>query len=382
MRHKLIYFFPLVTALFGVYSYTQVDPNLVLTSQPIYWQLQQWLWQLGYHQRLWSTIIFAALVLLLFGLYLAVLAEIRSRHLNLKQVLVLFGLTVLPLLPSYPALSHDVFNYLMNAKIIAVYHTSPYQHAAWDFPGDPWLMFMNNIEVTTPYGRAWTGIGYLTYLAAGGDLQIGMLMFRLLALLAVSITGWGIYRLSPNNKLLNLAYFLFSPIVWFEAVNNMHNDITMMAWFIGALGIAHRLPRMKAAVIIGVLWVISVLTKLVTIIAPITYGLSLLARRWHWPIDWMGITTLSFIAGLFYDQSHRFFPWYFLWFVPTAALTQSATIKSVVQAFMLSGSLSYVFYLATGSYNISMQWMRILTIFAVPAGTGIYALGKRCLHAK
>jgi hypothetical protein len=40
---------------FALYSYTQVDPNLVISTFQPYWQLQQQFWQIGYHQRVLSA---------------------------------------------------------------------------------------------------------------------------------------------------------------------------------------------------------------------------------------------------------------------------------------------------------------------------------------
>jgi len=75
------------------------------------------------------------------------------------------------LLFSYPFLSHDLFNYLFDAKIVTFYHQNPYILKALDFPSDPWLRFMHWTHRTYPYGPSFL---FLTLVPSAHTVRYGL----------------------------------------------------------------------------------------------------------------------------------------------------------------------------------------------------------------
>ncbi len=361
--------YPLILLIYSIYSYSQVTPNLVLSSNPHFWQFQQAMWQLGYHQRPVSTFFFACLILASFAVYAHILANIKSGRMNKKLLVIQLALCMLSLLPSYPALSNDVFNYLMNAKMMQVYHASPYTHAAWDFPQEPWLSFMMNIHTTTPYGYVWTVLGYLTYMLALGDLQAGMLAFRLLAIASVGVIAWSIGEITKKNQLYLVGFFVFNPLIMFEAVNNTHNDITMMAFLILGIALSARLKhqsRLPALVALAVGWLLSVYTKLVTVILPGVVAFYWIVRRRLPGFNAADYGVWLLILAMFADGSKRFFSWYILWAFCLTPLARSPFTRHLALLFTFTALMSYVFFLYTGEYTSQMIAMRIGLLFSLP----------------
>lgn len=369
MTNRLIYFYPIILFLYSIYSYTQVVPNLILSSSYTFWDFQQFMWQIGYHNRPLSSYLYVAIMIAMFGCYWLIMKSIKNNYLTFKKALIMFGLCIAALTPSYTALSSDIFNYIMNAKMMHVYNASPYSHAAWDFTGDPLLSFMMNIHTTTPYGYVWTALGYLTYFLSFGSLQLGMLAFRMLATLAVIIVGWGIYMISDKDKLWRMGYFIFNPLVLLEAVNNAHNDIMMMAFFIAGIAIWIKYRRQKimlAGLFLVVNWVLSVYTKLVTVVTPAIFVFYYAIRK-HLPwFNWADITTFALIAGMYADGSKRFFPWYFLWPISIAALAKSDYTIRMMTIFSITAVFSYIFYLYTGEYSQTQGMIRLIFLFSLP----------------
>jgi hypothetical protein len=362
-------FYPVVLLLYAVYSFSQMTPNLVIWSNEHYWNFQLSMWQLGYHTRPLSTLIFTLLILLSFGAYVHILALVKKGTLSIKKLWVLFLICGGVLLPSYPALSNDIFNYLMNAKIMHEYGASPYTHSALDFPDDLWPHFMMNTHTTTPYGIVWTALGYGVYGLTFGDLQVGMLGFRLLALVAAVVVGWSIYRLSPPKlKLTATAFFLFNPLVFYEAINNTHNDIAMMAFLMGgvALSVSYKRTFFVSVLILLLGWILSVYTKLVTIIVPAVtvfyYGL----RKYLPGLNVADLLVYALIVIMFADGSARFFPWYLLWSLSLAPLAKATTTKRVMWLFSLTGLLSYTIFLYTGTYSDELGFWRKIVFFSLP----------------
>lgn len=370
MNKAWLLLYPLVLLVYGVYSYSQVTPNLVLSSNALFWQFQQAMWQLGYHQRPLSTYLFIGCVLASFLAYGLLLQRIKKGLVSKTLFVLQFALCVVALLPSYPALSNDIFNYLMNAKMMHVYNASPYMHAAWDFPQEPWLSFMMNIHTTTPYGYVWTGMGYILYMLALGDLQLGMILFRLLAVASVAAIGWSIWMMSPKKKrMLLTGFFVFNPLVMLEAINNTHNDITMMAFLLVGLALYFRYKhtsflKATSALLLG--WILSVYTKLVTVILPSVVALYYLVRK---KIPWFNAADYGawlLVVAMFADGSKRFFSWYLLWALSLSPLSQSKFTKQVLLLFSFTGMLSYMFFISSGEYSKEQGFMRIGLLFSLP----------------
>jgi hypothetical protein len=370
MHKAWLFFYPLVLFLYGIYSYSQVTPNLVLSSNPQFWQFQQTMWQLGYHQRTISTVLFVLCVLASFLAYGLIMQRIKQAKVTKKLFMLQFALCVAALLPSYPALSNDIFNYLMNAKMMHVYEASPYTHAAWDFPQEPWLSFMMNIHTTTPYGYVWTGLGYVLYILALGDLQLGMMLFRLLAVFSVAAIGWSIWEISAKDRrMLFAGYFMFNPLVMLEAINNTHNDITMMAFLLVGLALFFRYRqknKLQASILLLVGWLLSVHTKLVTVVLPAVVALYYVLRK---KIPWFNAADYGawlLIVAMFADGSKRFFSWYLLWAFSLSALAQSKFTKQILFLFSFTGMLSYVFFISSGEYSKEQGLLRIGLLFSLP----------------
>lgn len=370
MNKAWLLIYPLVLLLYGIYSYSQVTPNLVLSSNPLFWHFQQSMWQVGFHQRPLSTYLYTALVIGCFAAYALILKKITSGQVTKKMFIVQFMLCVIALLPSYPALSNDIFNYLMNAKMMRLYDASPYTHAAWDFPQEPWLSFMMNVHTTTPYGYVWTGLGYLVYVLALGDLQLGMVLFRFLAVASVVAIGWSIWQLSSKDKRMWLTgFFIFNPLILLEAINNTHNDITMMAFFVSGVALYHRYKQKSwtkaiAALILG--WIVSVYTKLVTVVLPSVGVFYYVVRN---RIPWFNAYDYGawlLIVAMFADGSKRFFSWYLLWSFCLAPLSRSHFTKNLLLLFSFTALMSYTFFLCNGEYTQAQGIARVSLLFSLP----------------
>src|SRR3989338_2941376 len=128
-RNKFISLFIaycLLLTIFTVYSFTQVDLNLTLSSNPIYQSIQYQLTQLGYFNRPLSTAIFFSILAGLVTCYLLLVIFHNKWRLTTKQLwTLLFALCSL-LFVSYPAFAHDIFNYMFDARTIVKYGQNPY----------------------------------------------------------------------------------------------------------------------------------------------------------------------------------------------------------------------------------------------------------------
>ncbi|GAF80636.1 unnamed protein product, partial [marine sediment metagenome] len=134
----------LLFTLFSIYSYAFLDIGLTLTSFEPYLNLQKKMQWFGYFNRPKSTIIFIALCFSLYTIYCILYTSLKKVKISLKRVLFLSILISGILIFAYPSFSHDIFNYIFNAKMVLVYKADPHQQVAANFP-DSMLGFMRNI---------------------------------------------------------------------------------------------------------------------------------------------------------------------------------------------------------------------------------------------
>ena len=215
----------LPVALFTVYSYTQVDLNLTLSSNPVYQSIQHKLTQLGYFNRPLSTIIFFFLVLSFTFLYFLVLKLRRNFSINQLWTL-LFALCFL-LFISYPAFAHDIFNYMFDARTVVKYGQNPYFTTPLDFPQDEWTRFMRWTHVGSVYPPGWLVTTIPFYLLGLGKFTLTLLSFKLLGLASFLGSSWLMLKIAGRRAWI---LWSFNPMVLIESLSSVHNEIVMVAF--------------------------------------------------------------------------------------------------------------------------------------------------------
>lgn len=209
-----------------IYSYVLVDPNITFINNQIWAQMREKLIRFGYYQRELSSYIYIALVSILFlfhGYFLKNYKKLRLK--TLISPLIVLGIV------SYPFLSHDLFNYMFDAKIFTFYHQNPYIHKALDFPQDPWLRFLQWTHRSYPYGPTFLIISIIPSFLSFGKFLLSFLLFK------TTVVGFyllGVYFLNKQNKQWAVI-FATNPLIIIEGLVNSHND--MIAVGLAVVGI-------------------------------------------------------------------------------------------------------------------------------------------------
>lgn len=320
-----------VAALVVVWSYTLVDKNLVLLPYAWSFQLQQAWWQWG-DQRLWLAVSYVSLTLLWWGLWFIVQRK-SDAHLSLRKGLKWFIPLVFLLVLGHNALSHDLFNYLFNAKMVTVYQVNPHVRVALDFTYDPWTRFMHNTHTPAPYGYGWTLISLVPVWLSGDRFLLAYLFMKLWMLLGLTwllaTVWWGLKQSRLPDKTVRLASLALLPLLLWETLMNGHNDVWMMAPALGAVLLARFGGQQKWYwVLLPLLWAFSVSIKLASVaLLPIIVGLLLIrfGKTWlkRWPrlsqlaqwcqIHWAEGAALAMFLPLLTARSQWFHPWYLIW---------------------------------------------------------------------
>jgi hypothetical protein len=411
--------FILILFLYSLFSYILTEPNLILSSHPLYWNFQLAMWEKFYHQSQFITASYIFLILMLFLCFAWILSELKKDRsplkLNLKsKYLWLYGLILTPLSLSYNALSHDIFNYAFNARMVLKWGYNPHVKTALDFIQiDDWVRFMHNIHTTAPYGYGWTVISLIPAFLGMEKFLPSLFFFRLFMILSIFLLYVALQHLSNtinkrNLNLYELALVFLNPLLLLEVVSNYHNDLWMMAPAVLSVSMLLRMfqPKMSEKsfkykmfyfLILILLLLFSISIKIVTILlVPLfVFGLllifflpnyaNLIQKRFNiaipgqwiakiliWTTLWIEkyiptILAIVLFIPLFTLRSQQFLSWYMLWIIVWLPFIQSKTIKNTILIFCLSSLLRYVPWLYNGfEYSQEIIFQQKLITWLIP----------------
>lgn len=343
-----------VLALF-VYSFTQIDLGLTISSFPVLHGVEMGFKEIGYFARPVSTVFYVVIVGLMFIYFIYFLNLSIKKKLKMDVIWKILIISSVILTFSYIAFSHDLFNYIFDAKIITYYHENPYTHKALDFPQDPMLSFMHWTHRIYPYGPFWL---VLTAPLSFIGMNVFLLTFFLFKIFATAFYLGSVYliykinkKINPGNEIFNTVFFALNPLVIIETLVSSHNDIAMV--FFAFLGIYFYLIKSK---ILGIFLVIlSAAIKIPTVLLLLPMVINILPiKKYHLSSEkfiW-SIVALS-ILGIFYSMTQlEIQPWYFLWALPFISLLRP---NKYVICLTLGASigllLRYTVFLYSGNWD-------------------------------
>lgn len=304
--------------LFTILSYSLTDPNLVLSSNQLYWNFQTLMWQKVFNNAQYQGNLFFVLFALLSITYFLLLnkSDLVAKSKNTWLLLTLMGVL---LFTSYNALSHDIFNYIFNAKMVIKYSLDPHTHTALEITTDDWLRFMHNTHTTAPYGYGWTGLSLIPSFLGFNTFLLTYVLFKGWALLSyIALVLWVYYSKKSNELIL-----LLNPLLLIEVISSGHNDLFMMVpammsiWLMSQKRKGHYLLLAAALLLasISIKFATLLLLPLFILLYVNNYTnyfkklLSFIQPNVYWPL----IASISLFAPLLTERSQQFHPWYLIW---------------------------------------------------------------------
>lgn len=212
--------------LLALYSFSLLDPNITVINTDLWTQFRNIMVEFGYYHRNTSTIVYLALVVLLTLFHLHFLRNAKK-----FQVMRLAVVTAALLLFSYPFLSHDLFNYMFDAKIFTFYHQNPYLHKASDFVDAHELRFMHWTHRTYPYGPTFLPLTLIPSFLGLGKFSASFLAFKIFF---AAFYLLGVRALCKMNERWAM-FFATQPLVIIEGLINNHNDLVAVS--LGLIGV-------------------------------------------------------------------------------------------------------------------------------------------------
>jgi len=344
MKKIIFFLYSAFLSLFTFFSYAFIDPNLSYLKN-IY---------SGFFSsnRLLSAVFYVLSVLIFFIFYGIFIYWGIKRRINIKEIFILLGITVVILFFSYPAiLSFDIFNYIATSKVLFFYHENPYIVMPIEFIRDPLLGFTHAANKIALYGPFWILLTGIPYLFGFGNFILTLFGFKIFVAIFYFLTVFLIWKMSKN--IISVILFAFNPLVVIETLVSGHNDIVMAFLVLFSFFLLNK----KKNIFLGVIFfVLSILIKYATILLiPIfLYVVWKLIKNKE--IDWTRVyyfsSLLMLFAFLLSPIREEIYPWYAIWFLSFSFLipTKKILLYSSV-AFSFGLLFRYVPFIFSGLHT-------------------------------
>lgn len=361
-----------------LYSYTQVDLSLTLSSAGFLQSLQKAFQYVGFYQRPISTILFVGIIGFWFLLYAMGLRAAGKGALSLGHLWKVVGAVTILLIFSYPAFSYDLFNYVFTAKTVLVYHKNPYEIIPLQFAGiDPLVSIMRWTHLPSAYTPIWIFLTLPMYLLGFGKFLLIVWNLKILVAFFYLIAVSGVRRVlaivEPKKAVLGMAIFALNPLVIIESLVSAHNDIAMMAIAVWAIVFFLEKKRIASWILLS----LSVAIKLMTLFAA---PIMIVAYRRH--VDWRKWSLFAMMVGFLLVLSQREpLPWYGIWFMPFVAFLPSKRwLVSLAGWYSLALLFRYTPYLYYGNWNAPVPILK-WWVTLVPVVFSLLLLGVSKVNA-
>lgn len=196
--------------------------------------------------RVNQTILYIILLTLLTICFFGIIKNREKLFKNNKQIYVYIAIISFIFVIVIPFLSSDVFYYLGTGRLDSAYGQNPYYVTIKDFvESEDNSKYLEQDSVlakgyendwgntTVVYGPVWTLICKIVAGISFGNIDLGLLVFKLLNLIIHLVNCYIIYKIT-GKKLWVLLYGL-NPYMMIEGIANVHNDIYVVTLILASL---------------------------------------------------------------------------------------------------------------------------------------------------
>lgn len=194
--------------------------------------------------RIFQTIVYLILILLFIFFYYQIIKHRKKIFENMKQVYLFILIISLIFVLVIPFWCSDVFYYMGIGRLSQKYGQNPYYTDMESYIDNNDINLNNDTlmlkgyknvwsNTTCVYGAFWTMICSTIAFLSFGNLDIGLLIFKLVAVIVHLLNCYLIYKIS-NKKIFTLFYGL-SPFILIEGIANVHNDLFVLLFLLLAI---------------------------------------------------------------------------------------------------------------------------------------------------
>lgn len=207
-------------------------------------QFNQWFkFLLNSSDRIGQTIIYLIIILVITILYFEILKKRKTIFKNTKSIFMFILIITIIFVIVIPFTCSDIFYYLGIGRINNTYNQNPYYTTIKEFveSGDNSKLlekdtvlaqgYINDwADSTVVYGPIWTLICNIVAGLSFGNIDIGLLIFKLINVVVHICNCYLIYKIT-NKKIFLLAYGI-NPFVLIEGISCVHNDMFVILFIL------------------------------------------------------------------------------------------------------------------------------------------------------
>lgn len=196
--------------------------------------------------RIIQTAIYIVILIALTLFYFLIVKNRDEIFTNNKKLFIFIAIVSLIFVIVIPFTCSDVFYYLGVGRINSEYHQNPYYATIKDFveqenntkylEQDTVLAqgYINDwSDSTVVYGPIWTLICSIVSAISFGNIDIGLLIFKLINVVVHILNCYLIYKIS-NKRIFVLLYGL-NPFILIEGIACVHNDMFVILFTLTSL---------------------------------------------------------------------------------------------------------------------------------------------------
>ena len=210
---------------------------------------------LGKKSKLINTILFTILFSIISIIYFKVIKQSNEIFKDKKNVFIFIIIISILFTIVLPFTSTDIYYYMSTGWSESHYKVNPYYTSVYELKenrqieNDEMLEKMPEIwkKTTIVYGPLWPLMCKILTSISLGNLEIGLMIFKIFNLI-IHILNCYIISKTTNKKKLILIYGL-NPLILFEALSNVHNDIMVVFFILLSLYFVRKKKQIIPAVI-------------------------------------------------------------------------------------------------------------------------------------
>lgn len=187
-------------------------------------------------------LVYAGIVVMI-GSWLEIVRTLR-RHPNtsLRAVAAILFAWAAPILVMPPLFSRDVYSYAAQGQMVSR-GINPFVHGPSVLGPSRFLGLVDPLwrRSSAPYGPAWERLSGLIVQLADHDVLTAVILFRLVALVGVSLIAWGVPRLARSvsrDQAGAFALAVLNPLVLLVLLGGAHNDALMLGLLVAGCALA------------------------------------------------------------------------------------------------------------------------------------------------
>ena len=240
-KKVILMVFVLIAIIFAIPSMKYLSENGTIRNFNEYFKFC-----LDDTNRIEQTIIYLIILTLLTIFYFLIVKNRNKLFKNNKQMYMYIAIISLIFVIVVPFLSSDVFYYLGVGRLDSAYGQNPYYVTIKDFVesgNNSQYLEQDTVlakgyendwgSTTVVYGPVWTLVCKIVAGISFGNIDIALLLFKLLNMSIHLVNCYLIYKLT-GKKLFVLLYGL-NPYMFIEGIANVHNDIYVVTCILSSL---------------------------------------------------------------------------------------------------------------------------------------------------